>query len=203
MEATHEVLVRKVARSIRFAISVVLLAVLAYMLWFGVFNPGKISKDPAVWGQLGDYVGGIANPLIAFLALYWLTQSVLLQRKELQETKDALKESAEAQAKQERHAACAARISALSSMLTSVNADVASTKSRLEFLETPVQRREPSESMPFIGYRAQRTIGSSDDIQLASDHLSLLLERRKSLIEKIEAELRLLEDASADSAVQD
>lgn len=197
MELTQKELEGKIRRSRNFAVGLFIIVVAAYLIWFAVLNHGKASSDPAVWGQLGDYVGGILNPLIAFLAFYWLTKSVLLQRQELQDTKAALKESATSQVKQERHAACAARISALSSMLTSINADAAAARSRLEFLETPLQPR-PSDSA-FAVFAQSRTIGSSNEIEVAKGNLTLLLERRDNLIHKIEAELRQLEGASADS----
>ena len=185
MEATHEDLAKKVARSIRFAIALVLLSVLAYMLWFGVFNPGQISTDPAVWGQLGDYVGGIANPLIAFLALYWLTQSVLLQRKELQETKDALKESAKAQVKQEEHAQRSVRVSALGAILVSRNSDVAAIRNEIERLN------EALRGGVTFDRRGER-INPRDvpaQVQLLNQRLDELLATRDEVSRNIQEEL--------------
>ncbi|WP_394538814.1 hypothetical protein PRJ39_25190 [Lysobacter enzymogenes] len=199
MDATQDQLHAQVKRSTNFAVAVFLIVVASYLLWFAVYKQRAPSDDPALWGQMGDYVGGILNPLIAFLAFYWLTKSVLLQRQELQETKAALKESAASQAKQERHAACAARISALSSMLTSANADVAAIRSRLEFLETPMQRPPSSDDNVFDRFWVRRTIGSAEEIEVAQTSHNLLLERRNSLIYKIEAELGQLEDARVES----
>jgi len=44
-----------------------------YELNFGV------SSDPAVWGQLGDYMGGILNPLLSFISIVLLIKSLSLQ----------------------------------------------------------------------------------------------------------------------------
>lgn len=44
-----------------------------YELNFGV------SSDPAVWGQLGDYMGGILNPLLSFISIVLLIKSLGLQ----------------------------------------------------------------------------------------------------------------------------
>lgn len=46
---------------------------------------------PGHWGQLGDFVGGFLNPVVALAALYMLAQSVRIQRKELAEARDALR----------------------------------------------------------------------------------------------------------------
>ncbi|MGL4232790.1 MAG: putative phage abortive infection protein [Casimicrobium sp.] len=42
------------------------------------------------WGQFGDYIGGIMNPLIAFAALYALVVSIRIQRRELKDTRKEL-----------------------------------------------------------------------------------------------------------------
>lgn len=38
-----------------------------------------LSNDPAVWGQLGDYIGGILNPLLSFISIVLLIKSITLQ----------------------------------------------------------------------------------------------------------------------------
>ncbi|UJB19234.1 MULTISPECIES: hypothetical protein [Lysobacter] len=139
MEAIKDLLQNQVKRSTLFAVALIVLVVAVYLIWFGVFNPGGMSPDPAVWGQFGDYVGGILNPLIAFLAFYWLTKSVLLQRQELQETKDALKSSAESQARQEAHSQRSVRVSALSAILVSHNSDVAAIRSEIQRINDAFQ----------------------------------------------------------------
>ncbi len=68
--------------------------VLFYVKTFGVEPASAQDK----WGQFGDYVGGLLNPVVAFAAFYWLTQSVKLQKKELAETRTALEQQAEASA---------------------------------------------------------------------------------------------------------
>lgn len=124
MEATQEQLRKQVERSTNFAMALFLLIVAVYLVWFAVINLGRPSEDPAVWGQFGDYVGGVLNPLIAFLAFYWLTKSVLLQRQELQETKEALVASAKSQKQQEGHALSSVRVNALTALVVSYNSDV-------------------------------------------------------------------------------
>jgi hypothetical protein len=40
------------------------------------------------------------NPLVAFFAFYWLTESVRIQKKELSDTRSALQKTSEAQEEQ-------------------------------------------------------------------------------------------------------
>ena len=39
----------------------------------------SISKDTAVWGQLGDYFGGLLNPILSFISVVLLIKSLRLQ----------------------------------------------------------------------------------------------------------------------------
>ena len=71
-----------------------------FVYWFWNRKQINLSTDPAVWGQFGDYIGGILNPIVAFCALLWLMRSVSIQDIELSETRRALTESADAQLKQ-------------------------------------------------------------------------------------------------------
>lgn len=116
---------RRVNWSTGVALATFVVVVLAYAIKISWLSGGVLADSSDAWGQFGDYIGGLLNPLIAFLAFYWLTQSVLLQKQELAETKDALKESAKSQSKQALLAAKTAEISALSAILASCNSDLA------------------------------------------------------------------------------
>ena len=54
------------------------------------FHDYILSNSPDRWGLLGDYVGGILNPIVAFAALVAVLYAIYLQRSELHETKIAL-----------------------------------------------------------------------------------------------------------------
>lgn len=75
-----------------FTIAVVAAALVAlgYVLQFYVRLHRSISTDPAVWGQLGDYVGGLLNPVIALGALLLLAVGIRIQNETLHETKRQL-----------------------------------------------------------------------------------------------------------------
>ncbi|WGV98870.1 putative phage abortive infection protein [Vibrio sp. YMD68] len=85
-----------VDKSIRFASGFISLVVCSYLAWFWGFNKQALSTDSSVWGAFGDFVGGILNPVIAYLAFYWLTRSVIIQKKELSETQKVLAETEKA-----------------------------------------------------------------------------------------------------------
>lgn len=52
---------------------------LSYILNFYVHLGYAISDNPETWGQLGDYAGGILNPLLSFISLVLLIKSLSLQ----------------------------------------------------------------------------------------------------------------------------
>ena len=55
------------------------------------------SKSPSDWGTIGDYFGGLINPLTSLIALYFLIKAYLSQKEELSATKIALEDSAKHQ----------------------------------------------------------------------------------------------------------
>lgn len=58
------------------------------------FEDGSgFSDSREVWGQFGDFVGGLLNPAIGALTVYLLLVSVYIQRKELRSSIAEMKES--------------------------------------------------------------------------------------------------------------
>jgi len=82
---------RNMKWSIGFAIGLISLILFAY---FRNFH-GSLSNDHGNWGTFGDFVGGVLNPTIAALALFWLINSVKLQIEELKKTNNALEATVE------------------------------------------------------------------------------------------------------------
>ena len=72
-------------------------------------------------GQIGDFVGGLLNPVIALLALIWVRRGVQSQERELLDSKEALRLSAEAQRKQ-------VRIAAITALLVNVSDELERSK---------------------------------------------------------------------------
>ncbi|MGA8882495.1 MAG: putative phage abortive infection protein [Acinetobacter sp.] len=73
----------------------------SYLIFFYTKNIGSVPpKDPANLGPFGDYIGGLLNPVIAGLALFWLIYSVKIQNTELQKSSAALTETVNTAKKQ-------------------------------------------------------------------------------------------------------
>ena len=66
--------------------------VIAYAIAFWGNKPG----GPAEWGMFGDFVGGLANPLLGFLTIFLLIVSLYYQTQELTATREELAQSKEA-----------------------------------------------------------------------------------------------------------
>lgn len=88
----------KIAKNI--SIAVIFLVPLSYFCWFYLKNQQPISLNSADWGAFGSFFGGILSPVIALFAFYWLTQSILIQKKELSETQNVLKATENVQKEQ-------------------------------------------------------------------------------------------------------
>lgn len=58
------------------AIGAWVVVVFVYMAQFAV---SPISDSPDAWGQLGDYLGGVINPIFGFITIVLLIQSLKLQ----------------------------------------------------------------------------------------------------------------------------
>jgi hypothetical protein len=74
--------------------------------WWNAYQ--NLSKTTGAWGEFGDYVGGILNPIIAFFAFYLIKITYQLQKKELEATRNLLKISNNAQHNQIKLAALTA-----------------------------------------------------------------------------------------------
>lgn len=60
----------------KIAIGIIILIPSLYFLWFGIHLEMPISKQNDVWGQMGDFFGGVMNPLLAFLTIVLLINSI-------------------------------------------------------------------------------------------------------------------------------
>jgi hypothetical protein len=127
-----EGLEKSINRAKLIAALVFFLIPISYFLWFWIFQDQSFSQSSGDWGTFGDFVGGVLNPLIAFFAFYWLTQSIKLQRQELGETKDALIKSSEAQNMQVQNQVLANKLLLLDSKLRTCMSDI-------EFLYSEIQ----------------------------------------------------------------
>lgn len=105
---------------------VVILVVLpvGYFLWFGAIQGFELSNSTSSWGEFGDFLGGILNPLIAIFAVYWLSTSILIQKQELSETRDALEKTQKSQERQAELALLASKIQSLNMRMSIISSQL-------------------------------------------------------------------------------
>ncbi len=84
-------------------------------------------------GSIGDFFGGIMNPIIAFMALVWLVKGVRLQQKELSDTKAALQAS-------EKHQASQVKIAAITALIASINDEHSRLRSYRQTIEPELNK---------------------------------------------------------------
>jgi hypothetical protein len=99
---------------------------LSYFSWF-IYHSIPLSINSGDWGTLGDFIGGILNPIISFSAFYWLTKSVRIQKEELVETRATLDDTLAAQSAQ-------IKISAYTALISSATSEVDVLNTRLTYL---------------------------------------------------------------------
>jgi hypothetical protein len=140
----------------------------AYFAYFQEFHGGFSAKQET-WGQFGDFIGGTVNPLLSFLSLLALVFTVVLQTRqlensreelanskiELQATREEMRRSAEAQSEmaaashaQAKYANISARLSALQAALSVASESLAQAQragvlaGQIELHNSLLQRKE-------------------------------------------------------------
>lgn len=81
------------------ALVTAVLLIVAFISMFGI-DPSDSQES---WGQFGDFVGGILNPLFSIIGLLALLHTIVLQSKELSRSTKELKASAKALKRQNKH----------------------------------------------------------------------------------------------------
>ena len=114
----------------------------AYLIYFGLILEQKPAADADKWGQFGDFVGGLLNPIVAFAAFFWLTESVKLQKQELADTRAELKAAALAQQQQVENGRATIQIAAL----TALAQDARNEYDQARALVESISRNRPPES---------------------------------------------------------
>jgi uncharacterized membrane protein len=105
-------LAQKIHRSLRWLLAIGAVAAVSvqaiYLYKFSSW-PIALSNDPAVWGQYGDYIGGLLNPIFSSLAFGGLVVTIVLQARQIDEGKH----NAELEEMQRVQSTVAARIDQL------------------------------------------------------------------------------------------
>lgn len=72
-------------------ISILIFISFLLFMYFTTFK--YITNDTAAWGAFGDYIGGLLNPVFAFLSFSALIVTLLYQNKQLLQNQEILKET--------------------------------------------------------------------------------------------------------------
>ncbi|MCQ9325659.1 putative phage abortive infection protein [Neisseria dentiae] len=72
------------------------------VLYYDNFGSRELSESPEQWGQFGDYIGGVLNPIFGFATFIALLYTIKLQTEELKATREELARSAKAQENSEQ-----------------------------------------------------------------------------------------------------
>ncbi|MDP9912764.1 large-conductance mechanosensitive channel [Variovorax boronicumulans] len=81
-------------------VAIVLTVIAVYLSYFFKFHSElsvQTSADPAVWGQFGDYIGGVLNPLLSFASIFLLIKSLLLQFEANERLRNEIKDDKQAE----------------------------------------------------------------------------------------------------------
>lgn len=157
--------------------SVLLLMLLAagvYLIRFGIPSTSSgLTGGRDAWGQLGDYFGGLMNPVVALAALVLLAWSIRIQKQELAETRAALEESAKSQAQMARHSATTVRINALGVLMSAGQQERLHLTAEIEGLKARVSTTRLAE-------------GPSENWKKATATLAEDIERHDTLTESLQ-----------------
>lgn len=180
---------RQIVRSRRFAVGIMLLAGVAYGAWF-VAHGADLSTNPNDWGTFGDFIGGVVNPLIAFMAFYWLTASVRLQKEELASTRAELAKTSEAQRDAAEHALHAAQLAALNTELSALSAEISSLREDRRFLAEQLRDGNQANFVLIDGIRTGLPENVISQIHAFEDELDTLVDKRNLVLQEVNSVLR-------------
>lgn len=98
-------------------------------------------------GQIGDFIGGFLNPVVAMAALVWLREGVLSQKQELSATKISLEAAAQAQDRQVQIAAATGLLQVSFAHFTEVQRGIDEIERQLNNLPNDIPQVGYSERM--------------------------------------------------------
>ena len=79
----------------------ILYSFLLIALFVANFSVVDISDDVGQWGSVGDYFGGLLNPILAFLSFIGVLWTLKMSREELFETRKVMNEQLKTQTLQQ------------------------------------------------------------------------------------------------------
>lgn len=198
MEIVHQMQMHALRRHItlsRYIVGLFVVGVVSLYFVNFIFHYGlSLSDSTDAWGQFGDYVGGLLNPVVAFFAFYWLTASVMIQKEELAQTKSALRDAANAQNAQARHAERTAIINALAATLQSLDSDISNFRNDIELISAQVHSR--GDALLPSGTQVNRP-DAIQAIYRLNDQLEAAVKQRAAIRVDIKKEIGIHDGAKA------
>jgi len=165
------------------SLAVVVIAVLAVVvlgIFFVNFWRLPLAQSVERWGQFGDYMGGVLNPLVALAALLLLARSIALQRAEMAEARRVLSDQAQS-------AKLSAQLAGYSSMINSALAQIEIQQSHAEYILRQLQDTRAPTIFDLDGSGMSRDVARAQ-VQGISGHVHDLVQEQRYF----QAELRLL-----------
>lgn len=167
--------------------------VATYLIYFGVHLGQSAATDASTWGTFGDFVGGLMNPVVAFAAFFWLTESVKIQKQELADTRAELSKASEAQNLLVENGRESVRLAAMTALLNINQNQIAHYEQRIAACEAGI-----SDSITQQRNTDERMLGTislleANELRLKQD-ISVFTEKRQKLLVKGEFLAQGVED---------
>jgi|GEM_PF-702659 len=110
-----------------------------YTYYFRIRLGQGASTDAGTWGAFGDFVGGLVNPVVAFAAFFWLTESVKIQKQELADTRRELGKTTDAQNLLVKNGRVSVRLAAITALLNASNMNLDLIRQKMIILDGQIQ----------------------------------------------------------------
>lgn len=158
------------------------LGIIIVTAYFVYFKEQPAATDPDKWGTFGDYFGGLMNPIVAFAAFYWLTQSVKLQKQELKETRDELRDAANAQKALVANGQVQVQLAALTALAASASDELNAAKMERSNIVARRAGLRGAELMLFESNNAQNIARTQRAIERAQSKRDGYLKQMQSIL---------------------
>lgn len=149
----------------------------AYLIYFGLILGQNPATDSDKWGAFGDFIGGVLNPIVAFAAFFWLTESVKIQKQELADTRAELAEATRAQNELVKNGRESVKLAAVTSLLNANNTKIDLLHQKLSRLEVDFAQERERRSVARVGDQMRVTVNA--------DKLNALVAAKKLMLEQI------------------
>lgn len=173
---------KKNTRGVAVVAAVAYLTVIGvYFFWFGLKHDYVLSLNAADWGALGDFVGGLVNPLISLSTLVVVAFAYLAQKEELASTVSALKDSAAQQGNQVMVSAIQGQIDVKSALLNVYQSKLRSIEDSITTIGSEQQQG---------GATGQEIFGMAGEILHLSSHRQDYIKGKQDELDELRNRVR-------------